>query len=80
MAGVLMRKWLFVFSGVISLSINAFSESSIEGLLNTIEKKSDLSEKTKLENSGFSTIYTRNDLDMMQVKYLNDILKYNNEN
>jgi len=71
-----MRKWLFVFSGVLSLSINAFSESSIEGLLNTLEKKNDLSEKTKLENSGFSTIYTRNDLDMMQVKYLKDILKY----
>lgn len=71
-----MRRWLFAFSGLLSLSINAFCDSSIEGLLNTIEKKSDLSEKTKLENSGFSTIYTRNDLDMMQVKTLIDIFKY----
>ena len=71
-----MRKWLCAFSGVLTLSINSFCDSSIEGLLNTIEKKNDLSEKTKLENSGFSTIYTRNDLDMMQVKYLSDILKY----
>lgn len=71
-----MRRWLFAFSGVLSLSINAFCDSSIEGLLNTIEKKSDLSEKTKLENSGFSTIYTCNDLAMMQVRTLSDILKY----
>ncbi len=71
-----MRKWLFVSLSLLGCSINAFSDSSIEGLLNTIEKKSDLSEKTKLENSGFSTIYTRNDLDMMQVKYLSDIYKY----
>jgi len=70
------RKWLFVSFGLLGLCMNAFSDSSIEGLLNTIEKKSDLSEKTKLENSGFSTIYTRNDLDMMQVKYLSDIYKY----
>lgn len=71
-----MRKWLFVSLSLLGCSINAFGDSSIEGLLNTIEKKSDLSEKTKLENSGFSTIYTRNDLDMMQVKYLSDIYKY----
>ena len=71
-----MLKWLFVSLSLLGCSINAFGDSSIEGLLNTIEKKSDLSEKTKLENSGFSTIYTRNDLDMMQVKYLSDIYKY----
>lgn len=76
LCGVLMRRWLCVCFGLLGWSINAFSDSSIEGLLNTIEKKSDLSEKTKLENSGFSTIYTRNDLDMMQVKYLSDIYKY----
>lgn len=51
-------------------------ERSIAGLLDTIETTSDLSKKTKLENSGFSTIYTRTDLDMMHVKSLRDILKY----
>lgn len=52
------------------------ADSSIAGLLDTIETSNDLSKKTKLENSGFSTIYTRTDLDMMQVKSLRDILKY----
>ena len=61
-----------MFLGVFPL----LASDSIEGLLENIEKKSDLSEKTKLENSGYSTIYTRNDLDMMQVRYLRDILKY----
>jgi len=74
-----MQRWFFAFLGMLVLSVNAFCDGSIEGLLNTIEKKSDLSQKTKLENSGFSTIYTRNDLDMMQVKTLSDILKYTME-
>ena len=37
--------------------------------------KRDLSEKTKLENSGIRTIYTRDELNRMQVHYLKDILK-----
>jgi len=50
-------------------------EIDIEGLLGDIEKKTDLSSKTKLENGGISTIYTREDLRRMQVKTLKDILK-----
>jgi len=46
----------------------------IDLLLSDIEKKSDLSEQTKLENSGISLIYTRNDLDRMQARYLKDVL------
>ncbi|MBN1840052.1 MAG: hypothetical protein JW802_08430 [Campylobacterales bacterium] len=74
-----MQRWkrnYCIALSVLVFGLDGYAQSSIENLLNTIEKKSDLSEKTKLENSGFSTIYTRNDLDMMQVKYLSDILKY----
>ena len=71
-----MTKVLFMGSFLLFASVYVLADETIGGLLKTIEKTSDLSEKTKLENSGFSTIYTRNDLDMMQVKYLRDVLKY----
>lgn len=48
---------------------------NIDDLLQDIEKKTDLSEKTKLANSGIAYIYTRDELERMQVKYLKDILK-----
>jgi len=50
-------------------------ETNVDDLLNDIEKKTDLSSKTKLENGGISTIYTREDLRRMQVKTLKDVLK-----
>ena len=50
-------------------------ETNLDTLLNKIEKKTDLSEKTKLENGGISTIYTRDDITRMQARNLNDILK-----
>jgi len=54
--------------------LHAEDSLDIDTLLTDIEKKSDLSEKTKLENSGISLIYTRDDIDRMQAKYLKDIL------
>ncbi len=71
-----MKKILLSFCAIFLGVFPLPASDSIEGLLEDIEKKNDLSKKTKLENSGYSTIYTRNDLDMMQVKYLRDILKY----
>lgn len=65
---------------IVSLFItNIFAKdietSEIFNLLDHIEKKTDLSAKTKLENGGVSFIYTRDDLERMQVKSLKDILK-----
>ncbi len=48
---------------------------NIDSLLNDIEKKTDLSEKTKIANGGISFIYTRDDINRMQIKNLKDILK-----
>jgi len=67
-------KWLVIIALLLSSQINA-DDLEIDSLLKDIEKKSDLSEKTKLENSGISFIYTRDDLRRMQAKYLKDILK-----
>lgn len=47
----------------------------LDDLLSTYTHNSDLSEKTKLENGGTMTIFTRKDLDMMQVHTLKDLLK-----
>jgi len=51
------------------------NEVNIDNLLTNIEKKTDLSSKTKLENGGISYIYTREDIQKMQAHKLEDILK-----
>jgi len=53
--------------------VNFLFAETIDNLLKVIQTKTDLSEKTKLENSGISIIYTRSDLDRMQVNTLKDI-------
>jgi len=60
---------------LICLNLYASDDESIDNILNDISTKTDLSEKTKLENGGISFIYTRNDLERMQAKNLKDILK-----
>ena len=59
---------------ILSLSLQ-LSADEIGDLLNDIEIKTDLSQKTQLENSGVSFIYTRDDIDRMQMTNLKDILK-----
>ena len=49
--------------------------NSLNSILNKIEYSDDLSNQTKQENGGMSYIITRYQLDMMQAKYLKDILK-----
>ncbi len=46
----------------------------IDILLENIEKRTDLSEKTKLANSGVSFVWTRDDLNRMQITNLKQIL------
>lgn len=47
----------------------------IDSLLNTYEQESELSKKTKDESAGNLIVYTRDDLERMQVESLKDILK-----
>ena len=54
---------------------SAAAEESIEDLLKTYRKESDLSRRTKKENAGFVVVYTRDDLERMQVYRLTDILR-----
>ena len=59
----------------LNIAAEDIKSEEIYSLLNDIEKKTDLSAKTKLENGGISFIYTRDDLQRMQINNLNDILK-----
>jgi iron complex outermembrane receptor protein len=52
-----------------------FASESVTSLLNQIEKSEDLSLKTKRESLGISYVITRYQLDMMQARYLRDVLK-----
>ncbi len=63
-----------ILTFLIIVSLNLIAEG-LDDLLLNIEKKTDLSQKTKMENGGISFIYTREDLERMQVKSLKDILK-----
>ncbi len=60
---------------LILLGLLQSGEVDIDCLLVDIEKKTDLSSKTKLENGGVSIVYTRDDITRMQAKTLKDILK-----
>ena len=68
-------KYIFKFLLVVAICNYLVAEDEIEGLLLKIERKTDLSSKTKLENSGVRTIYTRDELNRMQIHFLKDILK-----
>jgi len=54
----------------------SFSKASgIDSLLQEYEQESELSKKTKNESAGNLIVYTRDDLERMQVESLKDILK-----
>jgi len=63
-----MKKFfiLFLFSLLFSKDLSS--------ILSKIERSNDLSLKTKRENSGVSYIFTRRDLDSLQIYHLRDLL------
>ncbi|NPA59147.1 MAG: hypothetical protein GXO30_01570 [Epsilonproteobacteria bacterium] len=68
-------KFLFISLLLLCNLNNLYANDiSIDDLISDIEKKTDLSQKTKLENGGVSFIYTRDDINRMQARNLKDIL------
>ena len=63
-----MKKILLLF-----LAIFLFAKN-INTILSKIEIKNDLSLKTRRENCGVSYIFTRRDLDSLQINHLKDLL------
>lgn len=52
-----------------------FADESFNSLLKQYQVKSDLSNQTKIENSGQVIVFTRKDIENMQARNLRDILK-----
>jgi len=78
-----MKKIFFIFFIFISF---LFAREDIASLLSDFAQEADLSNQTKQESAGFLIIYTRQDLDRMNVHYLKDIVdkipfvRYNEDN
>ena len=66
-------KFLFVLL-IIGVNIVTYA-NDLDALLQNYQKESDLSKKTKDESAGNLIVYTRDDLERMQVETLKDILK-----
>jgi len=65
-------KLLFIF---IFLTMSSLYAENMNDLLQKYKSESELSNKTKDENAGHLTVYTRDDLERMQVETLKDLLK-----
>jgi iron complex outermembrane receptor protein len=63
----------FLLFVLFSLSLNA--EEKLSSLLNSYKHESELSKITKKEEAGVVDIYTRHDLEVMQAKTLEDVLR-----
>ena len=63
---------LFFLLPILTLSLHG---QDIDTLLNIYAQENDLSKKTKKEAAGTVTIYTRQDLERMQVKSLSELIK-----
>ena len=66
-----MRLLLFF----LALNLTLWAQEDFNSLLNAYKAESDLSHITKRESAGFVDVYTRSDLEMMQVKTFQDILR-----
>ena len=65
-------RYLLLF---LAFNITVFAEENFTSLLNAYKVESDLSHITKRESAGIVDVYTRSDLERMQVKTLQDVLK-----
>ena len=68
-------KRVLLLIAIFTFSLYAQEDNDIDMLLENMKVKTDLSEKTKLENGGISYIFTRSDLERMQARNLKDVLK-----
>lgn len=54
----------------------SLASESIDGLLSDFGEKSDLSLQTKKESYGHSIVYTRQDIDRLQIRSLKELIDY----
>ena len=69
---VLTRYILLIFAFFI---LTVYADESIDSLLNQYAQEDDLSKQTKKESAGYLQIFTRADLDRMQIKSLYELIE-----
>ena len=70
-----MKQSMISFLSILFLFSSFIYADDIDTLLNTYAQENDLSKKTKKEAAGTVIIYTKQDLERMQVKSLSELLK-----
>jgi len=68
-------EYVLRFLILILFTISLYAQENLVTLLNSYKKESDLSKITKQEAAGIIDIFTREDLEKMQAKDFNDVLK-----
>ncbi|MDD3324713.1 MAG: hypothetical protein PHN38_06300 [Sulfurospirillaceae bacterium] len=72
-----MFQSIFRIATLLSLLLSfVYPQESIESLLSDYAQKADLSQQTKREGDGFLLVFTRQDLDRMQIKSLKEIIEF----
>jgi iron complex outermembrane receptor protein len=69
------KNFIIYFFIIIFLQLPITAEENLDTLLDIYAKENDLSKKTKKEAAGNVIIYTKQDLERMQVKSLSELLK-----
>ena len=69
-----MKKLIFLISIIILTNLQAQAED-LSQLLQKLDNKEELYHKTKVESAGLLILYTKNDIEKMQIHTLKDILK-----
>jgi iron complex outermembrane receptor protein len=67
-----VKKWLAL---LLSAMGTVCAEEGFDELLEAYQSASDLSRITKVESAGIVVVYKRDELDRMQAKTLDDVLK-----
>ncbi|BDY11789.1 TonB-dependent receptor plug domain-containing protein [Hydrogenimonas cancrithermarum] len=68
------RSIIAAMSALLALQ-TVYADESIDTLLKQYRKEADLSKQTKKESAGYLVVYTRDDLERMQVYRLSDLIK-----
>lgn len=70
---------LYIFPFLLTLFFSlSYGAYGIDAILSDIEKQSDLSESTKQESVGHLNIFTRQELDILQISTIKDLMEYVN--
>ena len=69
----MLHKKLFML--LLTVILNAYAQDDIEALLDSYQDESKLSKITRKDSAGFVDVYTRDELEKMQVHTLQDVFK-----